>query len=953
MMKRIAALTFLLILISGKDLSSQAILENKLNFYEAESYLLFEDYTEAVEIYLDLLRIYPTNANLKYRIGQCYVNIPGQKNRAIGYLEDASQRINPKYKEGKFKETAAPYDVFYYLANAYRVTGELDKALETYNTFLQNIDTKVYDTAVVRQQIQSVYNAKDLMESPLYIREINLGDNINEAFSEYNPVISGDGNVLVFTKSLTFYNALMYTSRVNGQWTPPLNLNEALMIDVGRDIFPTSISPDGKTLYLYGPENFDGVIFTSTFTNGAWSLPARLNDNINTKYWESHATISNDNKKLFFTSNRKGTLGGLDIYVSHRDSTGNWGPAINLGPVINTPYNEETPFLSKDDKNLFFSSRGHFNIGGYDIFYSTMLDNGEWSKPLNVGYPLNSTDDDVFFNPVNEGYEGYYAKFNTRNGESDQDIYMVELYSENHPRKFIIRGVARVADLMSNAVDKVRISAMKISNPDQVVIVYSDPITGEYELQLPHGEYILAYEAPGGEKVMRNLDLPISGPADTLQLSGTLLPKTDFVADLFIDSNQSISVAAGDTLKIPVKTEPGSLLTVEHWMGDSLLFTENFNVTDTAFLYTTVTHQGTNKLVFKSTDKFNNTTTAELFLVPEPVEPVTTIARPEYSRIVASRQIAALTEMQKERAGDELRKVIARANVEKQQFGRVDDQVAYIKERALTENIDPDEVDLLMLKVALMDNVLTQAAVDLLAANATGDLKKLLEEIDIYELNLKTWNDLEKYLASKSGGTIGAEALNQLAENILSGVDTSIPLIKDRILAYTENSENGELINQSITLTEQKNIRKAGQWLQSVTAESIKKGLTEEQMAEMIAYISTLSDTELQDFINMLIRNSDDPLQTWINSLDLKKARISTPEELIAFLLRSTDEVPEESIYNGLTKNIVASEIPVENIRERTIASQKKGLWYLWVLGGATALIFILFLARKQSKKKS
>ena len=189
-----------------------------------------------------------------------------------------------------------------------------------------------------------------------------------------------------------------YSTKTNGQWSGPVNMNELLKVD--RDLFPTSISNDGKTLYLYSSADYDGIIYTSQFENGIWSPLVKLNENINTKYWESHATISHDNKKLYFTSNRKGGYEGLDIYVSERDSTGDWGPAKNLGPVINTPYNEESPFLSKDDKTLFFSSRGHFNMGGYDIFYSTLLPDGEWSVPLNVGFPLNSTDDDVFFKPV-------------------------------------------------------------------------------------------------------------------------------------------------------------------------------------------------------------------------------------------------------------------------------------------------------------------------------------------------------------------------------------------------------------------------------------------------------------------------------------------------------------------------------------------------------------------------
>ena len=274
-------------------------------------------------------------------------------------------------------------------------------------------------------------------------------------------------------------------------------MNELLKVD--KDLFPTSLSKDGKTLYLYSSADYDGIIYTSTFENGSWSPLVKLNDNINTKYWESHATISHDNKKLYFTSNRKGTIGGLDIYVSKRDSSGDWGPAENLGPVINTPYNEESPFLSQDDKTLFFSSRGHFNMGGYDIFYSSFLDDGKLSVPLNVGYPLNSTDDDVFFKPVNDGYEGYLSKEGT-GGFGKQDIYRIEIFSDDHPRKFLVRGIVKVADLLSNYIDSVKISAMNIKNPEQVIVVYSDPLTGEYELNLPHGNFKVTYEGEGTGK---------------------------------------------------------------------------------------------------------------------------------------------------------------------------------------------------------------------------------------------------------------------------------------------------------------------------------------------------------------------------------------------------------------------------------------------------------------------
>ena len=199
-----------------------------------------------------------------------------------------------------------------------------------------------------------------------------------------------------------------------------------------------------------------------------------------------------------------------------------------MGPVINTIYNEESPFLGKDDKTLFFSSRGHFNVGGYDIFYSTLLDNGEWSVPLNVGYPLNSTDDDVFFDPVNDGYQAYYA-IDDSGGYGLQDIYRIEIFSKDHPRKFFVRGIVQVKDLLNIFKDSVKVSAFNLEDPNATVIVYSDPLTGEYKFELPQGKYEVTFKLPE-QKTTKNLTLPLTNPVDSFVLPGTTLPKTDFVA---------------------------------------------------------------------------------------------------------------------------------------------------------------------------------------------------------------------------------------------------------------------------------------------------------------------------------------------------------------------------------------------------------------------------------------
>jgi tetratricopeptide (TPR) repeat protein len=631
MMKRFTLLTFLLVLLVCDGLFAQSRSENKRTFYDAESWILFEDYKEALPKYLMLNNIYPNNSNYKYRIGQCYINILGEKDKAISYLEEAVKNINPNYREDKFRENGAPYDSYYYLANAYRINNQLDKALETYKLFGENMNHEVYDSTIVNQQIQSCLNAKDLMGNPVYIREKNLGNIINESNSEYNPAVTDDEKLMVFSKSQAFYNAIMYSTNTDGKWSNPVNMNELLKVDF--DYYPTSLSNDGKELFMYSSQNYDGVIFSSKFENGSWSTPLKLNDNINTKYWESHATVSHDNKKLYFTSNRKGTLGGLDIYVSTRDSVGDWGPAVNLGPVINTPYNEETPFLSKDDKIFYFSSRGHFNMGGYDIFYSKLLSNGSWSAPLNIGYPLNTTDDDIFYKPVNEGYEGYYAKYNP-DGFGKQDIYRIEIFSDNHPRKFFVIGMVKIDDLKSSLLNPVKISAKDLKNQKETIVVYSSPGKGEFKFNAPQGEYEVTFESPVSEKATKNLILPITYPSDSFMMAGTILKKADYAADLSVKGDKNITVTNGDSILFPLRVEPGSTLTVQQWAGDSLILSEQFPVSDSVFDYKVLPRYGNNRITFKLTDGKNNTATTDVFITRQKASVSKPVPRPEYKRVI-------------------------------------------------------------------------------------------------------------------------------------------------------------------------------------------------------------------------------------------------------------------------------------------------------------------------------
>lgn len=615
-------LLLIALVINSTILSAQNRREIKNIFYEAESWMLFEEYIDALPLYLNLLEINPENYNYMYRIGVCYLNIPGEKEKALPYLQDAVMHINPKYKEGRFSETGAPYDALFYLGTAYRISNQLDKAIETYQSFYEGMNHDKYDSTVVKLQIESCLNAKSLMNTPLYLKLENQGEYINDQRSDVSPVVSADEQTIVFTRELPFYEGIFYSKKSDGGWTPEIQIQEELLIDDG---YTTSLSPDGNELYIYRDDGYDGNIYVSKYTNGRWSPAVKLNENINTKYWESHACISADGTKLYFTSNRKGTYGGLDIYVSEKDSLGDWGTAVNLGPSINTPFNEETPFLESTGKILFFSSRGHFNMGGHDIFYSTKQEDNRWSTPVNMGYPLNTTDDDSFFSPIGEGFHAYISKFDP-DGYGKEDIFRIEIFSDDHPREFYVRGVVKLKDLLSHYIDSVKISAIIKPHLDTLVTVYSNPKTGKYEFEIPHGDYKLVYESEGSEKIEKDVGFNLIHPGDSIILPVEELVKADYIAEiLIVEGIDSVIYSNRDTAIIELDIEPRSILKVEHWNNNNLVKTEKYLINDPAFVYKTEALTGYNKLKFSIKDRFNNTTVKEynfLTIVPTRVIPV-------------------------------------------------------------------------------------------------------------------------------------------------------------------------------------------------------------------------------------------------------------------------------------------------------------------------------------------
>lgn len=430
-------------------LFSMALVAQDVKFKEAfldgDYFMMYEEYADALPFYLQLYKEDPDNANICYRIGVCYINMPGQKTEAIPYLEKAVRNTTTKYRERNHRETHAPLDAYYFLGTAYRIDNQLDKATQTYERYLSLIEkTDTLNKAFVNQQIAACRNAREFMKNPVYFDAVNMGNPINDSYSNFNPLVSRDEQTMVYVTSLKFYDAIFYTEKVDGQWTAPVNLSPQVLSD--GDLYPTCLSPGGDKLLLSRETDYSSELFISRKENGLWTPAERLGKNINSRYWENHACVTSDGKTLYFTSNKPGGYGGFDIYRSQWDENlGDWGLSQNLGPVINTPFNEESPFMTGDDKVLYFSSQGHKTMGGYDIFYSIMNDDGSWTSPQNLGYPINTTDDELFFFPLNGGIHAYYSKFSP-DGFGLRDIFRFDIFSDKNPRNVEITGTLRLAD---------------------------------------------------------------------------------------------------------------------------------------------------------------------------------------------------------------------------------------------------------------------------------------------------------------------------------------------------------------------------------------------------------------------------------------------------------------------------------------------------------------------------
>lgn len=449
------------------------------------------------------------------------------------------------------------FDLEFWIGKSYQYGLNFDKAIDFYTRYKDKLAKKPnyqgkdkIDLKEVERKIQECNNGKEFVANPKNFSIINIGREINSEFEDYAPVLNADETELIFTTRRRDgnlnenvaddnkpYEDIFTSKKVNGAWTAAQNVGN--LVNIKFSDSGLALSPDGNTLFIYKDEG-NGDIYFSEKKNGAWTSPEALPGIINSSYREASVSISKDENVLYFSSERPGGFGGSDIYMCTKDSKGEWSKVKNLGPTINTEYEEEGPFIDYDGKTLYFSSKGRKGMGGHDIFKSTLLnaDKMEWTEPENLGFPINTPDNDIYYVTTKDGKRSYYSSVR-EDGMGYDDIYMIMVPEEKkkdpepvktepepvkeepvkeepkkeepkkvelQPLKYVVKVID--ADSKSELDAKVRLQGLK----DNIVVGVSSQGTGVFEFNITSAEakeYRLSVEKEG--YVFQNQSIRIEG----------------------------------------------------------------------------------------------------------------------------------------------------------------------------------------------------------------------------------------------------------------------------------------------------------------------------------------------------------------------------------------------------------------------------------------------------------
>ena len=481
----------------------------------------------------------------------------------LGLIYIKERRMNLKAaKENFIKviELCPDYDIYayYHLSRIAYGSEDYEKAYEYISYFLEDVDKirtdEDYDEAVRIQDFAKFY--EKMLKNPVPFNPKPV-PGISTEYDEYLPIISPDNEMALFTRKIkipprrdditprmSFKERFMYSYRQDGEFNRgqimpfPFNRHDneggaTLTID-NRFLFYTLCK------YTKDMRYYNCDICYSEFKNGVWTEIQSMSNNVNlSNTWDSQPSITSDGKTLYFVSDREGGYGGYDIYRTHKDNKDEWSIPENLGIVINTRGNEKSPFIHTDSQTLYFSSDGLMGLGGYDIFYSKLKENGSWSEPENIGYPINSYDDDLGFFVSTDGHYGYFAS-NKFAGFGGWDLYSFDLYEGARPEKVLfVKG--KINDENNSGYKNTHIELKNIESKG-ITEIPVDSVTGKYVAAvLFRDDYIMTVKRKGyvqESKYISRLDIRFTTPENLLiELKPIEVGKSYRLNDIYFDFN--------------------------------------------------------------------------------------------------------------------------------------------------------------------------------------------------------------------------------------------------------------------------------------------------------------------------------------------------------------------------------------------------------------------------------
>lgn len=486
-------------------------------FREGSFLLLEENYDQALKNFIEAYKIDSSSANINWNVGYCYINSSTKKGLAERYLAKAITKVDKNYRQDDPTEKSAPPMANFYYGRALHINYKFDEAAAQYDIYEKEYaKSKEAKADVANYKQQTVY-AKELYSAPINVVIENLGDSINSEYPDFSPALSADERMIIYTTRRNtstggekavdgqyFEDIVVAYKDENGVWSSPKPISA--YINTNGNEGSINLTPDGQTLIIYQDIGKGGDIYFSNWDGKDWTALQQFGSDVNTKYWETHACLTADQNTLYFVSDRPGGFGGRDIYRCVKLPNGAWSKALNLGPTINTKFDEDGPYMHPDGVTLIFASSGHKTMGGFDIFFSMIDEEKKFSEPINMRYPINTPDDDVFFVTSPDGKRGYFSSAKD-GGKGEKDIYKMSIPDAKESPLALFKGSILPADGEKLPEDLEIVVTNKETG--EVIGRYRPKQNGAFTTILPPNKnYNFSYQSKGEE--FYNEDLYVS-----------------------------------------------------------------------------------------------------------------------------------------------------------------------------------------------------------------------------------------------------------------------------------------------------------------------------------------------------------------------------------------------------------------------------------------------------------